>query len=67
MRCDVGRHVVECNGKLALLWEDSEEKIWCAMIALDKVGVEIHGRVEWSEFFGYVHRDSYRFCLGLSL
>ncbi|KAL0679764.1 hypothetical protein Bca4012_007745 [Brassica carinata] len=67
LRCDVGRHVVECNGKLALLWEDSEEKIWCAMIALDKVGVEIHGRVEWSKFFGYVHRDSYWSCLGLSL
>lgn len=68
LRCDVGRHhVVECNGKLALLWEDSEEKIWCAMIALDKVGVEIHGRVEWSEFVGYAHRYSYWSCLGLSL
>ncbi|KAG5389793.1 hypothetical protein IGI04_031334 [Brassica rapa subsp. trilocularis] len=68
LRCDVGRHhVVECNGKLALLWEDSEEKIWCAMIAMDKVGVEIHGRVEWSEFVGYAHRYSYWSCLGLSL
>ncbi|KAL0698069.1 hypothetical protein Bca4012_054191 [Brassica carinata] len=51
LRCDVGRYqMVECSGKLALLWKDSEKKIWCAMIALDKVGVEIHGRVEWSGF-----------------
>ncbi|KAF3576938.1 hypothetical protein DY000_02033030 [Brassica cretica] len=41
--------MVDCNGELACLWQDFdvEKKIWCAMIALDKVGVEIHGRVQW--------------------
>ncbi|KAJ4880690.1 F-box/kelch-repeat protein [Raphanus sativus] len=66
--CDAGRHMVECNGKLALLWKDSEEKIWCAMIALDRVGVEIHGRVEWSEIVVSGDVDTYDWCcLGLSL
>ncbi|KAG2319590.1 hypothetical protein Bca52824_012803 [Brassica carinata] len=70
LRCDVGRYqMVECSGKLALLWKDSEKKIWCAMIALDKVGVEIHGRVEWSGFVlsGDGHPYAYWSCLGLSL
>lgn len=66
--CDVGwYYVVECNGKFVLLWEDSEEKIWCVMIVLDKVGVEIYGRVEWSEFVGYVYCYFYWFCLGFLL
>ena len=47
--------MVDCNGKLACLWQDFdvEKKIWCAMIALDKVGVGIHGRVHWRKFVGY--------------
>ncbi|CAH8326545.1 unnamed protein product [Eruca vesicaria subsp. sativa] len=70
--CDVWWHrMVECNGKLVLLREDSEKKIWCAMIALDKVGVEIHGRVEWSEFVLRIPGDAHPYirwsCLGLSL
>ncbi|CAH8350539.1 unnamed protein product [Eruca vesicaria subsp. sativa] len=62
-------HMVECNGKLALLKKDSEEKFWCAMIALDKVGVDIHGRVEWSEFVLPGDGGPYASwsCLGLSL
>ncbi|KAJ4880691.1 F-box/kelch-repeat protein [Raphanus sativus] len=66
--CDAVPNMVECNGKLALLWEDRNEKIWCSMIALDKVGVEIHGRVEWSEFVVSGDVDTYAWCcLGLSL
>ena len=59
---------MDCNGELACLWQDFdvEKKIWCAMIALDKVGVEIHGRVQWRKFVGYVPSNCISFCLGLT-
>ncbi|KAH0885217.1 LOW QUALITY PROTEIN: hypothetical protein HID58_061313, partial [Brassica napus] len=45
--------MVDCNGELACLWQDFdvEKKIWCAMIALDKVGVEIHGGVSLLDMY----------------
>ncbi|CAH2061389.1 unnamed protein product [Thlaspi arvense] len=44
----------EYNGKLVFLRnpssleEDKKREVWCAMIALDRNGVEITGNVEWS-------------------
>lgn len=43
--------MVEYNGKLVFLrqrsWYKKKKEIWCAMIALDRSGVEITGKVEW--------------------
>lgn len=45
-------NVAEYNGKLVFFWQEYKEnenkEIWCAMIALCKSGLEIQGRVEWS-------------------
>ncbi|KAL1191997.1 F-box/kelch-repeat protein [Cardamine amara subsp. amara] len=72
---DISVGMLDCNGKLAFLWEDerdvegkkSEKRIWCAMILLDRSGVEIYGKVEWSDLVGSVpwYYEIWR-CLGVS-
>lgn len=56
-----GSVMAEYYGKLAIFWRErdigtstkkkknkKEEKIWCALIALDRVGEGIRGTIEWS-------------------
>ncbi|EOA26143.1 hypothetical protein CARUB_v10019577mg [Capsella rubella] len=60
--------MAEYNGKLAFLWQKvkkQDKEIWCTMIALCSSGLEIQGRVEWSNYVGSVppHND-FLHCLG---
>ncbi|XP_010474406.1 PREDICTED: F-box/kelch-repeat protein At2g22030-like [Camelina sativa] len=67
--------MVDCNGKLGFLWGgppvgsmvDGNRGFWCAIIALDRSGVEIHAKVERSHLVGSVP-NYYEFwsCLSVS-
>ncbi|CAA7044851.1 unnamed protein product [Microthlaspi erraticum] len=62
--------MAEHNGKLVFLWtrscqEDTKWEIWCAMIALDRSGVEVMGKVEWFDHVLTVPCDyKIMHCLG---
>ncbi|CAA7044852.1 unnamed protein product [Microthlaspi erraticum] len=68
--------LVDCDGKLAILWGDcsngsgdTNKKIWCKMVVLDRSEVAIHGKVDWSDSLGSVPANYdiwHCTCLGIS-
>ncbi|XP_010431568.1 PREDICTED: F-box/kelch-repeat protein At2g22030-like [Camelina sativa] len=66
--------MVDCNGKLAFLWEDlgdifspKKKNIWCTIIVLSRCGSGMRGTVKRSDLVGTVpiYYDTWR-CLDVS-
>ncbi|EOA28592.1 hypothetical protein CARUB_v10024812mg [Capsella rubella] len=68
---------IDCNGKIAFLWEDlghisisqptKKKNIWCTIVVLNRCGLEMCGTVKRSDLIGTVprHYDTWR-CLDVS-